>query len=59
MEKGIFYGNTGSWSAAYRDLECTTPLDDERPVVWLQSDAAGKLSGGLMKWKKGRFTDTI
>lgn len=58
-EKGVFYGNTGSWSAAYRDLECTTPLDDERPVVWLQSDATGKLSGGLMKWKKGRFTDTI
>ena len=34
-EEGVFYGNTGSWSAAYRDVECKEPLFDERPLIWL------------------------
>jgi hypothetical protein len=36
-ENGVFFGNTGSWSAAYHDIECTKPLFDERPLVWLRS----------------------
>jgi UDP-2,3-diacylglucosamine pyrophosphatase LpxH len=56
-EEGVFYGNTGTWSPAFKDLECTQPLHDERPVVWLVSDgrADGRLEGGLMTWKAGRF----
>jgi UDP-2,3-diacylglucosamine pyrophosphatase LpxH len=55
--RGVFFGNTGSWSAAFRDLACTQPLHDERPVVWLRSGgASGKLEGGLYTWKKGSFT---
>jgi UDP-2,3-diacylglucosamine pyrophosphatase LpxH len=56
-EGGVFYGNTGSWSAAFRDLECTQPLFEERPVVWLRSDARGHVTGGLVTWKPGRFTE--
>jgi UDP-2,3-diacylglucosamine pyrophosphatase LpxH len=53
----VFYGNTGSWSAAFHDIACTQPLFDERPLVWLTSDddTRGKLRGGLFSWKDGRF----
>lgn len=55
--RGVFFGNTGSWSAAFRDLACTQPLQEERPVVWLRSDSpSGRLEGGLYTWKKGSFT---
>lgn len=53
-EDGVFFGNTGSWSAAYRDVACTEPLFEERPLVWLRSDG-GVLSGGLCVWKSGSF----
>jgi hypothetical protein len=53
-EDGVFYGNTGSWSAAYRDVACTEPLFEERPLVWLRTDG-GALSGGLCVWKSGSF----
>jgi UDP-2,3-diacylglucosamine pyrophosphatase LpxH len=56
-QEGVFYGNTGSWSAAYRDVECKEPLFEERPLVWLTSDE-GALSGGLCMWKKGMFRFT-
>jgi UDP-2,3-diacylglucosamine pyrophosphatase LpxH len=55
-EDGVFYGNTGTWSPAYKDLECTELLNDERPVVWLRSDASGKVSGGLAKWNGKAFS---
>lgn len=56
---GVFYGNTGSWSAAFRDVACTVPLFEERPLVWLTSDDdhAGELRGGLIAWKSGRFVE--
>lgn len=53
----VFLGNTGSWSAAFKDLECTQPLYDARPVIWLKSDASTPLSGGLATWKDGSFTE--
>lgn len=57
-EDGIFYGNTGSWSAAYVDVECTKPLNDRRPLVWLtRKDETSPLTGGLVMWKDGEFTD--
>jgi UDP-2,3-diacylglucosamine pyrophosphatase LpxH len=55
-EDGVFYGNTGSWSPAYKDIECTQPLDDARPVIWLRSEG-GALSGGLVMWKQGGFVE--
>jgi UDP-2,3-diacylglucosamine pyrophosphatase LpxH len=57
-EHNVFFGNTGSWSAAFRDLECTQPLFEERPVVWLRSGGLTRaLEGGLCTWKKGQFTE--
>ena len=53
-EDGVFYGNTGSWSPAYKDLECREPLSDARPVVWLKSEGAA-LSGGLVTWRGGEL----
>lgn len=54
-DDGVFYGNTGSWSPAYKDIACTQPLTTARPLVWLQSDG-GALSGGLVMWEDGRFS---
>lgn len=56
-EDGVFYGNTGSWSPAYADLECTTPLSRERPLIWLRSDG-GEIEGGLVRWTEGGFQHT-
>lgn len=53
-EDGVFYGNSGSWSAAFRDLACTEPVEDSRPVLWLRSED-GQLAGGMMRWRAGAF----
>ncbi|HVY45498.1 MAG TPA: hypothetical protein VHB21_06440 [Minicystis sp.] len=57
-ENGVFYGNTGSWSAAFFDLECTQPVCPARPLVWLTSGCEGRpeLAGGLMLYKDGGFS---
>lgn len=55
-EDGVFYGNTGSWSAAFADEACTRPLCSERPLIWLRADGE-RLGGGLMFWKAGRFEE--
>ena len=57
-EKGVFFGNTGSWSAAFHDIECTRPVSDERPLVWLSSDG-GRMEGGLLAWCRGRFEPRV
>jgi UDP-2,3-diacylglucosamine pyrophosphatase LpxH len=55
-ERGVFFGNSGSWSAAYADLACTKPVNEQRPLVWLRSAGArGALTGGLVAWKQGGF----
>ncbi|WP_437538271.1 hypothetical protein WME79_20065 [Sorangium sp. So ce726] len=58
-EGGLFFGNTGSWSAAFEDVACTRPVFAARPLVWLRSEpgagSAARLSGGLVTWKNGRF----
>lgn len=47
---GVFYGNSGTWSSAYRDLECKHPVDDRgKPVIWLRR-GEGPLEGGLHRW---------
>ena len=50
---GVFHGNSGTWSAAYLDPECTRPIDDGRPVIWLRSDDSGAIEGGLHRWSRG------
>jgi hypothetical protein len=47
---GVFFGNSGTWSAAYRDLECSEPVDPRgKPVIWLRAEH-GRLAGGLHRW---------
>jgi hypothetical protein len=60
-ENGVFYGNTGSWSAAFHDLECTRPIDVARPVIWLTSGKNDRpeLSGGMLFFKDGAFSEPI
>jgi UDP-2,3-diacylglucosamine pyrophosphatase LpxH len=52
-ERGVFHGNCGTWSAAFRDAECTQPATDGRPLVWLRT-RAGEMSGGLYYWHGDR-----
>lgn len=59
-KEGVFYGNTGSWSAAFDDIECTKPIHPDRPLVWLKAeDAAAPLEGGLYAWRDGAFIPTV
>jgi UDP-2,3-diacylglucosamine pyrophosphatase LpxH len=44
-----FYGNSGSWCPAFHDQDCTKPVLDARPVLWLTGEA-GEVSGGLHWW---------
>ena len=53
---GVFLGNSGSWSPAYYDLECTKPISATRPVVWLTSHE-GALTGGLFGYSRGQFVE--
>ncbi|WP_437958912.1 hypothetical protein WME76_04125 [Sorangium sp. So ce119] len=58
-EDGVFFGNTGSWSAAFEDIACTKPVFEARPLVWLRSEDGAApeepLLGGLVMWKDARF----
>jgi UDP-2,3-diacylglucosamine pyrophosphatase LpxH len=53
---GVFLGNSGSWSPAFYDLECTKPISATRPVVWLKSHD-GTLTGGLFGYSSGQFVE--
>ena len=54
-EDGVFFGNSGSWSAAFHDLACTQPLEPSKPVIWLRHGADRPLTGGLVRWRDGVF----
>jgi UDP-2,3-diacylglucosamine pyrophosphatase LpxH len=59
-KQSVFYGNTGSWSAAFDDIECTRPISPDRPLVWLKAaDATAPLEGGLYAWRDGNFVPTV
>ncbi len=49
---GRYWGNSGSWCPAFADRECTVPVLDGRPFLWLtaQDDA---LWGGLHWFRDG------
>lgn len=53
---GVYYGNSGTWSAAYRDLEgaAAEPAHRGKPVIWLRSQG-DRLEGGLYRWTRGHL----
>lgn len=53
-ESGVFWGNSGSWSAAFHDIACTQPFEPARPVIWLRN-RDGVLRGGMARWHDGTF----
>ncbi|MBX3222332.1 MAG: hypothetical protein KF795_17565 [Labilithrix sp.] len=58
-DKGL-YANSGSWCPAFEDQQCTKPVLDGRPVLWLTTErleATGEehLYGGLHWWRRGAF----
>ncbi len=52
-EKGL-YANSGSWCPAFHDQECTKPVLERRPVLWITTEGK-ELWGGLHWWKDGSF----
>lgn len=54
-EDGVYFGNCGSWSAAFHDLECTRPLEPSKPLIWLRHGDRRPLSGGMIRWGAGGF----
>lgn len=53
---GVYIGNTGTWSPAFHDLDCTKPVASQKPVTWLRSDGANDIRGGLYLWKDDTLT---
>ena len=51
-EGGRFSGNSGSWCPAFVDRECTVPVLEGRPFLWLTADG-DDLSGGLHWFRTG------
>lgn len=54
--EGVFYGNSGSWSAAV-STETGELLVHERPLVWLRTNDDGEIDGGLYAWTNGMFEE--
>ncbi len=55
-DSGVFHANTGTWAPAYQDIDCTVPLTDGRPLVWLRSDG-DRVFGGLNLWRRGHLVE--
>jgi hypothetical protein len=53
--EGRFWGNSGSWCPAFRDVHCTEPVLDGRPFLHLTSEPNEPLRGGLSWWKNGEI----
>jgi len=55
--EGVEYLNTGSWSPAFRDVECTQPYG-RRCFAWIRPDEQGsdeQRSAVLYEWKEPDF----
>jgi UDP-2,3-diacylglucosamine pyrophosphatase LpxH len=49
-ERGVFHGNSGTWSASYRAVEQNEPVvSTAKPVIWLRSEG-DHMEGGLYRW---------
>ncbi len=53
-ENGRFSGNSGTWCPAFIDVECTSPVLDGRPFLWLVADGPS-LTGGLRWLRHGQI----
>jgi hypothetical protein len=51
-ENGVEYLNTGTWSNAYRDVECTQPYGS-KCFAWIKPGPDGKRVAELYVWKDG------
>ena len=51
-KNGRFSGNSGTWCPAFIDVECTKPVLDGRPFLWLVADGPA-LTGGLRWLRQG------
>ncbi len=54
-EAGVFHGNSGTWSAPYRDIESTDGAESYgKPVIWLRSEGE-RMEGGLYRWSRAHL----
>jgi UDP-2,3-diacylglucosamine pyrophosphatase LpxH len=53
-ERGVFFGNCGTWAPMYHDVACRRPVQQSRPVIWLRADGPA-LTGGLYRFLDGRL----
>ncbi len=53
-EKGVFHGNSGTWSAAYRAVDQSELVVTAKPVIWLRSDG-DHMEGGLYRWSTSQL----
>jgi UDP-2,3-diacylglucosamine pyrophosphatase LpxH len=51
-EDGRFHGNSGSWCPAFRDVLCTEPVLDGRPLLLLTTEG-DEIHGGVFWWRAG------
>jgi hypothetical protein len=54
-ENGRFFGNSGAWCPAFVDRECTKPVLDGRPFLWLTTKGES-VTGGLHWFRAGAIT---
>ena len=52
--QGVEVLNTGTWSAAYHDPECTKPFG-RKCFAWIRPDGSGKRISELYEWKEDEF----
>jgi UDP-2,3-diacylglucosamine pyrophosphatase LpxH len=52
---GLELINTGTWSPAYRDVECTIPFG-RKCFAWVRPDASGPRRADLFEWTDPDFT---
>jgi hypothetical protein len=56
-ERGVFLGNSGTWSPTFADVACTIALHHGRTFIWLRD--AGELQGGLHRFVDGRIEPIV
>ncbi len=49
-ERGVFFGNCGSWAPMYLDIACTHAVQSSQPFVWLRTDGSQHVEGGLYRF---------
>lgn len=55
---GVEHLNSGCWSPAFMDVECTKPID-QKTFVWLAKEKDGQRKAHLFKFLEGRTTQVF